>query len=85
MWAKLLLGALFVSMVALALRVEPARDRSLLATRPSDGPRLKLMTWNVGQASAYGVHRSLLREAGAHALREGGVLRLEARWVHGPA
>ena len=52
MWAKLLLGALFVSMVALALRVEPARDRSLLATRPSDGPRLKLMTWNVGQASA---------------------------------
>ena len=50
MWAKILLGGLFIIMLGLAVRIEPVRDRSLLGTRASDGPRLRLMTWNIGYA-----------------------------------
>lgn len=50
MWAKALLAILFALMICSALYFQPARKRSLLATKPSDGPRLRLMTWNVGYA-----------------------------------
>src|SRR5262245_10750122 len=50
MWAKLFLAALCLGMALLALRIEPARDRSLLMMRKKDGPVLRLMTWNVGYA-----------------------------------
>ncbi|MGB7922152.1 MAG: endonuclease/exonuclease/phosphatase family protein [Pyrinomonadaceae bacterium] len=50
MWAKILLAALCGLMVACALRFAPVRERALLATRRSDGPRLRLMTWNIGYA-----------------------------------
>ena len=43
------------------------------------------LPWQQGltQQRAYGVHGGLLRETGAHALGEGGILRFEARCVHG--
>jgi endonuclease/exonuclease/phosphatase family metal-dependent hydrolase len=50
MWAKALLAFLFLLMVGGALHFEPSRERALLATRPSNGPRLRLMTWNIGYA-----------------------------------
>ncbi|MBC7910729.1 MAG: endonuclease/exonuclease/phosphatase family protein [Pyrinomonadaceae bacterium] len=50
MWAKALLAILFALMICSAFYFQPARKRSLLATKPSDGPRLRLMTWNVGYA-----------------------------------
>lgn len=50
MWAKALLAALFVLMLCSALYFQPARQRSLLATKPSDGLCLRLMTWNIGYA-----------------------------------
>jgi endonuclease/exonuclease/phosphatase family metal-dependent hydrolase len=50
MWAKLLLGALFLGMVGASLYFDPVRERALLGTRASDGPRLRLMTWNIGYA-----------------------------------
>jgi endonuclease/exonuclease/phosphatase family metal-dependent hydrolase len=51
MWAKTLLAALCVLMIAGALHFTPVRERGLLATRQSrDGPRLRLMTWNIGYA-----------------------------------
>lgn len=50
MWAKILLAALSVLMIGGALHFRPVRERSLLATRPSDGPRLRVMTWNIGYA-----------------------------------
>ena len=48
MWAKILLGTLCLLMIGGAYHFDPLRDRSLLGTRPSDGPRLRLMTWNIG-------------------------------------
>src|SRR5262245_66026705 len=51
MWVKISLGVLLVAMIVAAVHFDPARERSLLATRPSDGPRLKLMTWNIGYAT----------------------------------
>lgn len=48
MWAKITLTALALLMIGGALHFEPARERSLLGTKPSDGPRLRLMTWNIG-------------------------------------
>lgn len=51
MWAKVLLGFLFVSMVAGGFYFDPVRERSLLGARQVDGPRLRLMTWNIGYAS----------------------------------
>src|ERR1043165_858515 len=48
MWAKLLLMALALLMTGVALRFKPARERALPGTKAQDGPRLRLMTWNVG-------------------------------------
>jgi endonuclease/exonuclease/phosphatase family metal-dependent hydrolase len=51
MWAKILLGAMFAIMIGSALYFDPVRERTLLGTRAADGPRLRLMTWNIGYAS----------------------------------
>jgi endonuclease/exonuclease/phosphatase family metal-dependent hydrolase len=51
MWAKILLGVLFLAMAGAAFHIDPARDRSLLGVQPADGVRLRLMTWNIGRAS----------------------------------
>ena len=51
MWAKILLGILFLVMAGAAFYIDPARDRSLLGVQPADGVRLRLMTWNIGRAS----------------------------------
>lgn len=48
MWAKLLLMALALLMASVALRFKPSRERALLGTKQQDGPRLRLMTWNIG-------------------------------------
>jgi endonuclease/exonuclease/phosphatase family metal-dependent hydrolase len=48
MWAKLLLMGLALLMTGVALRFEPRRERTLLGTKTEDGPRLRLMTWNIG-------------------------------------
>lgn len=50
MWAKILLTALCLLMVGAAIRFDPSRQRSLLASKPSDGPHLRLITWNIGYA-----------------------------------
>ncbi|MEW6732841.1 MAG: endonuclease/exonuclease/phosphatase family protein [Acidobacteriota bacterium] len=50
MWAKIMLVMLFLAMIGLALHFQPARERTLLGTRAADGPRLRLMTWNIGYA-----------------------------------
>lgn len=50
MWAKGLLIVLCGSMIGLATRFDPSRQRSLLAAGSRDGPRLRLITWNVGYA-----------------------------------
>lgn len=50
MTAKITLALLFVLMVAAALRFDPARERTLLGAKAREGPRLKLLTWNVGYA-----------------------------------
>ena len=51
MWAKLLLGALFLAMVGGAFYFDPVRERTLLGGRAADGPRLRLLTWNIGYDS----------------------------------
>lgn len=51
MWAKILLGILFLVMAGAAFHFDPARDRSLLGVQPAEGVRLRLMTWNIGRAS----------------------------------
>ena len=48
MWTKYFLGAGFMLMLCLAFFHEPPRQRSLLGDRSQDGPRLRLMTWNLG-------------------------------------
>jgi endonuclease/exonuclease/phosphatase family metal-dependent hydrolase len=50
MWARILLAALCGLMIAGALHFKPVRERALLATRRTDGPRVRLMTWNIGYA-----------------------------------
>jgi endonuclease/exonuclease/phosphatase family metal-dependent hydrolase len=50
MWAKFLLAVLCVVMIAGAVHFDPARQRTLLATKPHDGPQFRLMTWNIGYA-----------------------------------
>jgi endonuclease/exonuclease/phosphatase family metal-dependent hydrolase len=50
MWAKIALVVLCGLMIATAAHFDPARQRSLLLTTPHDGPRLRLMTWNIGYA-----------------------------------
>jgi endonuclease/exonuclease/phosphatase family metal-dependent hydrolase len=51
MLAKVVLGLIFAGMVAGGLYFDPVRERSLLGTRQADGPRLRVMTWNIGYAS----------------------------------
>jgi len=51
MWAKILLTVLALVMIALAIRFDPSRSRSLLGSGHSDGPRLRLLTWNIGYAA----------------------------------
>jgi endonuclease/exonuclease/phosphatase family metal-dependent hydrolase len=58
MWAKVTLSVLFLAFVTAALRFDPFRDRSLLGTRPSEGPHVKLMTWNIGYAGVEGDNRA---------------------------
>src|SRR5215831_8945305 len=58
MRAKATLGVLFLACVVGAVRVDPFRDRSLLGTRPSDGPHVRLMTWNIGYAGIEGDNRA---------------------------
>ena len=50
MWAKILLTCLCLSMIGVAAHFDPSRQRSLLASGSHDGPRLRLMTWNIGYA-----------------------------------
>ena len=50
MWAKIFLLVLCSSMIAAAIHFAPSRERSLLAARSHEGPRLRLMTWNIGYA-----------------------------------
>src|SRR5256714_3762409 len=50
MWAKILLVVLCLSMIAVAAHFDASRVRSLLAAGAHDGPRLRLMTWNIGYA-----------------------------------
>ena len=51
MWAKILIGVLFLFMIGSAIYIDPVRDRSLLGVRDSGRARLRLMTWNIGHAS----------------------------------
>jgi endonuclease/exonuclease/phosphatase family metal-dependent hydrolase len=50
MWAKVALIVLCGVMIAVAARFDPSRQRSLLAAGSRDGPRLRLITWNIGYA-----------------------------------
>jgi len=50
MWARILLTAGCLLMIGAAIRFDPSRQRSLLASHNSDGPRLRLITWNIGYA-----------------------------------
>jgi endonuclease/exonuclease/phosphatase family metal-dependent hydrolase len=50
MWAKILLTVLCSLMIVVAGRFEPSRRRSLLAGGSRDGPRVRLITWNIGYA-----------------------------------
>jgi endonuclease/exonuclease/phosphatase family metal-dependent hydrolase len=48
MWTKITLMALALLMIGGALHFVPVRERSLLGTKTRDGPRLRVMTWNIG-------------------------------------
>jgi endonuclease/exonuclease/phosphatase family metal-dependent hydrolase len=50
MWAKVILIVLCGVMIGAAAQFDPSRQRSLLAAGARDGPRLRLMTWNIGYA-----------------------------------
>lgn len=50
MWAKVLLAVLCLLMIRAAACFDPSRPRSLLAAGSRDGPRLRLITWNIGYA-----------------------------------
>jgi endonuclease/exonuclease/phosphatase family metal-dependent hydrolase len=50
MWAKILLTALALLMIAFAIRFDPSRSREVLGSGKHDGPRLRLLTWNIGYA-----------------------------------
>jgi len=51
---KLFLLMLLCLMVSGAIYFNPSRGRTLLGEKISQGPRLKIMTWNVGYADLYG-------------------------------
>jgi len=38
-------------MIGSAIYFDPVRERAVLGTKVTDGPRLRLMTWNIGYAS----------------------------------
>jgi endonuclease/exonuclease/phosphatase family metal-dependent hydrolase len=48
MLAKALLIALCLLMIAAAIKFDPSRSRTLLGAGAHDGPRLRLLTWNIG-------------------------------------
>src|SRR5690349_20359856 len=50
MWAKIPLTILCLLMIAAAIQFDPLRPRSLLGAGSREGPRLRLMTWNIGYA-----------------------------------
>src|SRR2546425_1113752 len=50
MWAKTPLAILCLLMIAAAIHFDPLRQRSLLGAGSREGPRLRLMTWNIGYA-----------------------------------
>ncbi len=50
MITKITLALLCAAMLFVAVHFGPARERALLASRPSEGARLRLMTWNIGYA-----------------------------------
>ena len=50
MLAKLVLTVLCLVMIALAIKFDPSRSRSLLGSGSHDGPHLRLLTWNIGYA-----------------------------------
>ena len=50
MWAKVLLIVLCASMIGVATRFDPSRQRSLLLAGAHDGPHLRVITWNIGYA-----------------------------------
>ena len=50
MWTKVVLAGLMGVMVVGALHFRTTRNRSLLAARASNGPVVRLMTWNIGYA-----------------------------------
>jgi endonuclease/exonuclease/phosphatase family metal-dependent hydrolase len=62
MWARVVLALLFVLMVWGAVHFQPARPRTLLATKGTDGPRLRLMTWNIGYAELENDTRAQTRD-----------------------
>ena len=51
MWAKILLATFFLAMIASAVYFDPVRERAVLGTKSAEGPRLRLITWNIGYAS----------------------------------
>ncbi len=51
MLAKILLAAMFVTMIGASIYFDPVRERTLLGTRAVEGTKLRLMTWNIGYAS----------------------------------
>ena len=50
MWTKIPLALLCLLMIAAAIHFDPSRQRSLLGAGPRAGPRLRLLTWNIGYA-----------------------------------
>jgi endonuclease/exonuclease/phosphatase family metal-dependent hydrolase len=50
MLTKITLALLCALSLLVALRFDPARSRTLLAARQTEGARLRLMTWNIGYA-----------------------------------
>jgi len=50
MWAKIPLTILCLLMIAAAIHFDPLRQRSLLGAGSREGPRLRLITWNIGYA-----------------------------------
>jgi len=51
MWPKALLIFLCLLMIAGAIHFDPSRARSLLASGAHDGPRLRVLSWNIGYAA----------------------------------
>ena len=50
MLAKVTLAILFAAMIGGAYHFQPGRERALVGSKTTDGPRLRLLTWNIGYA-----------------------------------